>query len=118
MIAERLHLWRLANLELTRLPSVDHVYLYHCVGRDSPADRRLIETARKGITVNCVTPGFVETDMVAAVPDTALQAVMARIPVGRLGRPEEVANAVRFLLDNNSAYITGAILAVNGGLDM
>ena len=55
------------------------------------------ETARKGITVNCVTPGFIETEMVAAIPATAMQAVLDRIPVGRLGRATEIARTVRFL---------------------
>ncbi|HLY81388.1 MAG TPA: 3-oxoacyl-ACP reductase FabG [Acidimicrobiales bacterium] len=77
-----------------------------------------LETARKGITVNCVTPGFIDTEMVAAVPEAALQAAIARIPVGRLGRSAEVARAVRFLLDDDSGYITGSVLAINGGLDM
>jgi NAD(P)-dependent dehydrogenase (short-subunit alcohol dehydrogenase family) len=77
-----------------------------------------LETARRGITVNCVTPGFIDTEMVAAVPEAALAAAIARIPVGRLGQPEEIGRAVRFLLDDDSGYITGAILAINGGLDM
>jgi acetoacetyl-CoA reductase len=77
-----------------------------------------LETARKGITVNCVTPGFVDTEMVAAIPEAAMQAVIGKIPVGRLGRATEVARAVRFLLDDDAGYITGSVLAVNGGLDM
>ena len=77
-----------------------------------------LEMARKNVTVNCVTPGFIDTDMLAAVPEAALKTVIDRIPVGRLGRPEEIARAVRFLLDEDSGYITGSIMAVNGGLDM
>lgn len=77
-----------------------------------------LEMARKNITVNCVTPGFIDTDMLAAVPAEALKAVIDRIPVGRLGRPEEIARAVRFLLHEESGYITGSIMAINGGLDM
>lgn len=77
-----------------------------------------LETARKGITVNCITPGFIMTDMVAAVPEAVLAATIERIPVGRLGSPDEIARAVHFLLDDRAAYITGAVLAVNGGLDM
>ena len=77
-----------------------------------------LEVARSGITVNCVAPGFVKTDMVAAIPSDALERVVARIPVQRLGRPDEVARAVRFLVDDDSSYITGTVLAVNGGLDM
>jgi acetoacetyl-CoA reductase/3-oxoacyl-[acyl-carrier protein] reductase len=56
--------------------------------------------------------------MLAAVPEAALKAVVERIPVGRLGRPDEIARAVRFLIDEDSGYITGSIMAVNGGLDM
>jgi NAD(P)-dependent dehydrogenase (short-subunit alcohol dehydrogenase family) len=77
-----------------------------------------LETARKGITVNCITPGFIETEMVAAVPEAALAATISRIPMGRLGRPEEIARAVRFLIDDDAGYITGTVLAINGGLDM
>ena len=77
-----------------------------------------LETARKGITVNCVAPGFVDTDMVAAVPAEVLETVVARIPVGRLGQASEIARAVRFLIDDEAGYITGAVLDVNGGLEM
>lgn len=76
------------------------------------------ETARKGITVNCVTPGFIATDMVAAVPEEALAAVIKTIPVGRLGEAQEIARAVAFLVQEDAGYITGSVLAVNGGLDM
>src|SRR5271165_4497449 len=69
-----------------------------------------LETARKGITVNCVAPGFINTEMVAAVPKEALDRVVATIPMRRLGRPEEIAHAVRFLLQDNAAYITGSVL--------
>jgi NAD(P)-dependent dehydrogenase (short-subunit alcohol dehydrogenase family) len=76
------------------------------------------ETARKGITVNSVTPGFIATDMTAAVPAEAMERVVAKIPVGRLGEPDEVARVVEFLADPDSAYITGQVYAVNGGLYM
>ena len=76
------------------------------------------ETARKGITVNCVAPGFIDTEMLAAVPQAALDAVIARIPMQRLGHPPEIARAVRFLVDDDAGYITGAVIAVNGGLEM
>jgi acetoacetyl-CoA reductase len=76
------------------------------------------ETARKGITVNSVTPGFISTDMTAAVPAEAMAKVVAKIPVGRLGEPDEVARVVEFLADPDSAYITGQVYAVNGGLYM
>jgi acetoacetyl-CoA reductase len=74
-----------------------------------------LETARKGITVNDVAPGYISTDMVAAVPQEALDKVIAKIPVGRLGEPEEVARVVEFLADPDSGFITGQIFSVNGG---
>jgi acetoacetyl-CoA reductase len=77
-----------------------------------------LETARKGITVNCVAPGFIDTEMVAAVPKEALDRVLATIPMRRLGRPEEIAHAVRFLLQDDAGYITGAVISVNGGMEM
>lgn len=77
-----------------------------------------LETARKGITVNCVAPGLINTEMAAAIPKEALDRFINSIPVHRLGRPEEVAHAVRFLLDDNAAYITGSVLSVNGGIEM
>jgi acetoacetyl-CoA reductase len=77
-----------------------------------------LETARKGITVNCVAPGFIATDMVASVPEAALGVVIGQIPVGRLGEPEEVARVVDFLVARESAYITGTIIQINGGMHM
>jgi len=77
-----------------------------------------LETARKGITVNCVAPGFIATEMVMAVPEEALAKVVALIPVGRLGEPEEVARVVDFLVDPAAGYITGSVVDVNGGLNM
>jgi len=77
-----------------------------------------LELGSKGITVNCVAPGFISTDMLASVPPAIIDQIIAKIPVGRLGNPEEVAFAVLNLLDDRSAYITGAVIPVNGGLDM
>lgn len=74
-----------------------------------------LETAAKGITVNAVAPGYVETDMVAAMPKETLQKIVAQVPVGRLGRPEEIARAVRFLVSDEAAFVTGATLTINGG---
>jgi NAD(P)-dependent dehydrogenase (short-subunit alcohol dehydrogenase family) len=76
------------------------------------------ELAGKGITVNAVAPGFISTDMLASVPQNVLDGIVERIPVGRLGHPEEVAFAVTNLLHDRAAYITGAVIPVNGGLDM
>ena len=71
-----------------------------------------------GLTVNTVTPGFIATEMVAAMPEKVLDKVKSQIPVGRLGRPEEVARVVHFLAADASSYITGQIWGVNGGIDM
>jgi NAD(P)-dependent dehydrogenase (short-subunit alcohol dehydrogenase family) len=71
-----------------------------------------------GVTVNAVTPGFIATDMLATIPDKVLDRIRGQIPVGRLGRPEEIARVVCFLAADQSAYITGQVWAVNGGLDM
>jgi 3-oxoacyl-(acyl-carrier-protein) reductase len=76
------------------------------------------ELARKGITVNAVAPGFIETDMVKGMAEQALAQVKAMTPMGRLGKPEEIADAVVFLAGPNSSYVTGQVLAVNGGMYM
>jgi NAD(P)-dependent dehydrogenase (short-subunit alcohol dehydrogenase family) len=75
-----------------------------------------LECANKGITVNTVAPGFIRTRMVAAIPGEALEALVKRIPVGRLGESDEVARVVEFLVDPDSAYITGSAYSINGGL--
>ena len=77
-----------------------------------------LECANKGITVNAVAPGFINTEMVAAMPPQAIEAATARTPVKRLGTPEEIARMVRFLVDENSGYITGSVFSVNGGMYM
>ena len=77
-----------------------------------------LETARKGITVNSVAPGFIATEMVSAMPEEALGRVIAQIPVGRLGEPDEIARVVEFLADPDSGYITGEVYGINGGLYM
>lgn len=76
------------------------------------------ETARKGVTVNAVAPGFIETDMTAAVPEAALDEIRKVTPVQRLGKPEEIAAAVRFLASPLAGFVTGEVLNVNGGLYM
>jgi acetoacetyl-CoA reductase len=77
-----------------------------------------LETANKGITVNTVTPGYTSTEMTAVIPADVMEKIVARIPVGRLGDPNEVARVVEFLADPESAYITGQVYPVNGGLYM
>ncbi|MHC5110328.1 MAG: 3-oxoacyl-[acyl-carrier-protein] reductase [Planctomycetota bacterium] len=76
------------------------------------------EVARKSVTVNAVAPGFIETDMTSAVPDEALDIVRKLTPIGRLGKPEEVALAVRYLASPRASYVTGQVLNVNGGMYM
>ncbi|MEO7072170.1 MAG: beta-ketoacyl-ACP reductase [Rhodanobacter sp.] len=73
------------------------------------------ENAKFGITVNTVSPGYVGTDMVMAVPEEVRAKIVAQIPVGRLGRPDEIAHAVAFFASEETAWITGANLAINGG---
>ncbi|MCL4798346.1 MAG: 3-oxoacyl-ACP reductase FabG [Burkholderiales bacterium] len=76
------------------------------------------EIGSRGITVNCVAPGFIDTDMTRALPEAARNALLAQIPLGRLGRPDDVAAAVVYLASPGAAYVTGATLHVNGGLYM
>ena len=76
------------------------------------------EGAARGVTVNVIAPGYVETDMVRAVPAEVLEKIVARIPVGRLGKPEEIARAVLFLVADEAGFITGSTLSINGGQHM
>jgi acetoacetyl-CoA reductase len=76
------------------------------------------EGASKGITVNAIAPGYIDTDMVAAVPPDVLEKIVARIPVKRLGKAEEIARAVLFLVADDGGFITGSTLSINGGQHM
>ena len=76
------------------------------------------ELGSRGITVNCVAPGFIETDMTAALPEAQQQALLGQIPLGHLGKPEDIAHAVAFLAGTKAAYVTGQELHVNGGMFM
>lgn len=76
------------------------------------------ELASRGITVNAVAPGFIDTDMTASLPENARTALLSSIPVGRLGAAEEVAKAVAFLASDDAAYVTGQVLAIDGGMSM
>ena len=74
-----------------------------------------IETAQKGITVNAIAPGYIKTEMVEAVKPEIIDKIIARIPVGRLGSPEDVANAVSFLASEKTGFMTGSTITLNGG---
>ncbi|AHE52224.1 acetoacetyl-CoA reductase [Sphingomonas sanxanigenens DSM 19645 = NX02] len=74
-----------------------------------------LEGASRNITANAIAPGYTDTVMVAAVPEEALKAVLAGVPVGRLGTPQEIARAVLFLVEDEAGFVTGATLSVNGG---
>lgn len=76
------------------------------------------EMARHGVTVNTVSPGFIDTAMVEAIPEPLRTNIIESIPVGRVGQPEDIARAVRFLVDDDASYITGTEISVNGGLFM
>ncbi len=76
------------------------------------------ELGSRGITVNCIAPGFIATDMTATLPEAQQQALMAKIPLGRLGQAEEIAHAVAFLASPKAGYITGHELDINGGMYM
>ncbi|WP_374764448.1 acetoacetyl-CoA reductase [Yunchengibacter salinarum] len=76
------------------------------------------EGARYGVTVNAVAPGYIDTDMVAAVPEEVLQKIVAKIPVGRLGKAEEIARGVAFLAAEDAGFVTGSTLSINGGQHM
>ncbi len=73
------------------------------------------ENAKKGITVNVVAPGYINTEMVAAVPEKVMEAILSQIPVGRLGKAEEIAKCVAFLASDDAGFITGATISANGG---
>jgi len=74
-----------------------------------------LENARKGVTVNCIAPGYIDTEMVTAVPEEVLKGIIGQIPVGRLGRGDEIADMVAFLSGEHAGYVTGSTLSLNGG---
>ena len=76
------------------------------------------EGAKKGVTVNAIAPGYIDTEMVRAVPESVLDKIVAKVPVGRLGRADEVARGVLFLVADDAGFITGSTLSINGGQHM
>ncbi len=76
------------------------------------------EGAKFGVTVNAIAPGYIDTDMVAAVPPPVLEKIVAKIPVGRLGQAEEIARGVAFLTSDNGGFVTGSTMSINGGQHM
>src|SRR6218665_2056544 len=76
------------------------------------------EGAKFGVTVNAIAPGYIDTDMVAAVPAPVLEKIVAKIPVGRLGHAEEIARGVAFLASEEGSFITGSTMSINGGQHM
>ena len=73
------------------------------------------ENAKKGVTVNCICPGYIDTEMVQAVPEKVLESIIGQIPVGRLGKAEEIASLVAWLASDDAAFMTGAVMTINGG---
>jgi 3-oxoacyl-[acyl-carrier protein] reductase len=76
------------------------------------------EMASRGITVNAIAPGYIDTNMTTVLPEEVRQKILASVPMGRIGKPEDIANAVKFLVSDDASYITGQVLAVNGGMYM
>jgi len=76
------------------------------------------EIGSRGITVNAIAPGYIETDMTRVLPEEVKAKILAQVPIGRIGQPEDIAAAVKFLASEEAAYITGHVLAVNGGMYM
>ena len=76
------------------------------------------EFAARGVTVNVVAPGFIETDMTAVIPEKIKESMLNEIPLGRIGSPNDIANAVKFLVSDEAAYITGQVIRVDGGMSM
>jgi acetoacetyl-CoA reductase len=74
-----------------------------------------LENARKGVTVNCICPGYIDTEMVQSVPEAVLASIISQIPVGRLGTGDEIADMVAFLTGEHAGYVTGSTLSLNGG---
>jgi acetoacetyl-CoA reductase len=77
-----------------------------------------MEGARHGVTANAIAPGYIATGMLATIPDNVMEKIVAQIPIGRLGQPDEIARGVEFLTSENASFITGSTLSINGGQHM
>lgn len=77
-----------------------------------------MEGARYGVTANAIAPGYIATEMLSTIPDTVMEKIVAQIPIGRLGQPEEIARGVTFLTSEEAAFVTGSTLSINGGQHM
>ncbi|MEE9433693.1 MAG: acetoacetyl-CoA reductase [Sphingorhabdus sp.] len=77
-----------------------------------------MEGARYGVTVNAIAPGYIATDMLATIPGNVMEKIVAQIPIGRLGKPDEIARGVEFLTSENASFVTGSTLSINGGQHM
>ena len=120
ILAERLTASDVTEAGVSVLTGGTDVHLVLVDLRESELDGKQAEDLlhEVGITVNAVTPGYTATEMLDAVPEKVLDGLRAKIPLGRLGQPEEVARVVHFLAADASSYITGQVWGVNGGLDM
>jgi 3-oxoacyl-[acyl-carrier protein] reductase len=76
------------------------------------------EMASRNITVNAIAPGYIQTDMTAVLPEEVKAKILASVPLGRIGKPDDIANAIKFLVSEDAGYITGHVLAINGGMYM
>jgi acetoacetyl-CoA reductase len=77
-----------------------------------------MEGARYGVTANAIAPGYIATEMLATIPENVMEKIVAQIPIGRLGQPDEIARGVEFLTSDNASFITGSTLSINGGQHM
>lgn len=124
----RLVIEGMRNKQYGRIVSISSVNAYGALGQTNYSASKAgiegftrslaLETARLGITVNAVAPGYIDTEMVRVMPHDVLQSIIAKIPLNRLGTVEEIANTVMFLTSHHAGFITGAVIPVNGGLHM